>query len=292
MSDDDLRHIRNILTMNDEVRTSLIYEQGAYLKKKIIGQCKRCDGSGTRYVEVGGSYKSYPCICYREYVYKLDLLIAGVGENTATSILNTYLQDTRVVEVDITVKREPGQDFPRERRGYVYKDNLNRYMRRTEYVVTNGFSYLFTGHNGTGKTFAALQVLHNYLRKGYSGHYILFRELMRHVNKWLTGDKDARKEAEKLVREIFDVDLLVIDELGKEGGGREHVSSELDSMLKERDQRSKPTILITNHQCEELIDRYTSQTSDFTSVLMKSYRVLHFNPRKDFRKVTRKRWQI
>lgn len=290
MSDDDLRHIRNILTMSDEVRTSLVYEQASFLKKKIIGRCKRCDGSGTRYLETKSGFKSYPCMCYREYTYKLDLLIAGVDEKAADSILTTPLQDTRVVEVDITAKREPGQDFPRAKRGYLYKDNLNRYMRQCDLVIAYGYSYLLTGHNGTGKTFAALQIVHNYLRKGYSAHYILFRELMRHVNKWLTGDKESRKLAELLVREIFETDLLVIDELGKEGGGREHVSSELDSMLKERDQHSKPTILITNHQCEELIDRYTSQVSDFTSVLMKSYRVLHLNPLKDFRKVTRKRW--
>lgn len=290
MSDEDLRHIRNILTMSDEVRTSLVFEEASFLKKKIIGQCKRCDGSGIKYVDVGGRYKSYPCMCYREYTYKLDLLIAGVDEKTTIKVLSTRLSDTRVLEIDITAPRKPGEEFPRSSRGYIYKDNLDKYMLEVSKVVAEGYSYLFTGHNGTGKTFAALQALHNALRKSYSGHYVLFRELMRHVNKWLTGDKTSRREAEMFVREMFDVDFLVIDELGKEGGGREHVSSELDSMLKERDQRSKPTILITNHHCEELIDRYTSEVSDFTSVLMKSYRVLLFSPNKDFRKETRKRW--
>lgn len=290
MSDEDLRHIRNILTMNDEVRTSLVYDHASYLKKKLVSSCKRCGGTGSRYVDVGGVYKSYPCACYREYVYKLDLLIAGVEEKAADKILTTRVIDTKVLELDITVARMAGDEFPRQRKGYIFKDHLNRYTREHTSVTKNGYSYLFTGVNSTGKTFASLWALHAFLRFGYSGHYILFRELMRHVNKWLTGDKDSRREAEQLVREIFEVDFLIVDELGKEGGGREHVSSELESMLKERDQRSKPTILISNHQCEELIDRYTSAMSDFTSVLMKSYRVLFFNPRVDFRKKSRKKW--
>lgn len=292
MSEEELRNIRNILTMNDEVRTELVYDKARYLKKKIISSCRRCSGSGMRYVDVNDSIKSYPCNCFREFTYKLDLLIAGVDEITAERIIAAEPDDTKVVELDIAVNRDGAEKFPKVMTAWLYRELIAPYVRNTELVTKGSMSYLFTGVNSTGKTFAALYILHAYLRKGYSGHYILFRELMKQINKWLTGDKDVRKHAELLVKEIFEVDMLVIDELGKEGGGREHVASELESLLKERDQRGKPSVLITNQSIEELIDRYTTDFSDFTSVFMKSYRVLLFNPKADFRKKSRSKWNL
>ena len=99
-----------------------------------------------------------------------------------------------------------------------------------------------------------------------------------------------RKDANSFFNAIKNVDLLVVDELGKETGGHSHIIGELETMLKERDMFKKPTILISNENYEELVSRYTTEASDFSSVFMKSYRILLFNPANDFRKITRVKW--
>lgn len=293
MSEEELRYIRNILTMSDDVRTSLVYDRANFLKEKLVVRCKRCDGTGTKYKLIKGKLKSYPCNCYRRFSDSVELMIAGVDENALNKIISTKAEEIVVVELDITTDRD-GKDsmFEQYDQTKLFKNHLDKYMENPQVVIENGYSYLFTGYNSTGKTFSALQALYAFLRKGFTGHYILFRNLMKLINRAITGKGKERTEAESLLREIFSVDLLVIDELGKEGGGRTHTSNELESLLKERDQHNLPCILISNHTCEELIDMYTSEASDFTSVFMNSYRVFLFSAKIDFRKKHRKRWSL
>jgi DNA replication protein DnaC len=107
----------------------------------------------------------------------------------------------------------------------------------------------------------------------------------------LTSKGDERIEADKLLQQIKDVDLLVLDELARETGGKEHIANEIETLLKERDMFNKPTIVISNADYKELVERYTSEFSLFSSAFLESYRALLFKPI-DFRRERRKEWKL
>ena len=157
--------------------------------------------------------------------------------------------------------------------------------------MRKGYSYLFVGVNSTGKTFAALKVLHHFLKMGKSGHYMKFRKLMKIINRAIAGNKTERTHADKFMAEILKVDLLVIDELGRETDNREHIASEVDEILKDRDMACIPTIVITNRDFEDIEDLYEGGNSAIVSAFMRSYKLLIFDPKNDFRKALReKKW--
>jgi len=224
-------------------------------------------------------------------------MIAGIDEDILDEIFKTKIDETKVCEIDIESERVKDlRDnkfyFKKNKASLLYQDHMNPYMNDPDTVIENGYSYLFTGYNSTGKTFAAIQALFSFLRKGYSGHFIVFRDLMKLINRSITTSGEERRNSELLLSEIFNVDLLVIDELGKETGSKQHIAGELESLLKERDRKNKPCIITSNDEYEEIVDKYTSLVSDFASVFMKSYRVFLFDARNDFRKKYRKRWSL
>jgi DNA replication protein DnaC len=271
--------------MSDFLRASLLEQEIIQLRMKYVKMCKRCNGKGRIYTSYYDpeslSFKSYPCVCYRKYIYIFDLLIAGVKEHKAVSIISQKAKECFVREVDLS-------DGRKLEKSKLYQDHLFKYAANIEKVLECGYSYVFIGVNSTGKTFAALKLLHHFLKMGKSGHYIKFRKLMKIINRTLSGHGQERTLADRLLDEILKVDLLVIDELGRETGNREHIASEVDEILKDRDMANLPTIVITNREFENIEDLYEGGNSAIISAFMRNYKLFIFDPRNDFRKQERK----
>jgi len=271
--------------MSDFFRASLLENEAAQLKLRYIKSCKRCNGKGriaTQYYDKKTlSFKTFPCFCRRRYINVLDMMIAGVEEQTALEVLYRKVYECSVIEIDIA----DGKEYDSTK---LYHDHLLKYKNNLKKAVKRGYSYIFIGANGTGKTFAALRMLHLFLRMGYSGHFIKFRQLMKLINKTIVGSKNERIEAEKTFNEIRKVHLLIIDELGREGGSKEHVSNEIDELLKDRDMGRLPTVVITNRDFEDIEDLYEGSKSNIKSAFMRNYKLLLFDPDNDFRKKHRR----
>lgn len=271
--------------MRDEFRASLLVEEAIKLRLKYIKSCKRCNGKGrlltSYYNKSTFSFKTFPCFCRRRYVYVLDMLIAGVEEKTALEILYKKVDDCWVTEINIANNKE--LDTKR-----LYKNHIDVYKNNLSKAISRGYSYIFIGENGTGKTFAALNLLHYFLRMNYSGHFIKFRQLMKLINRSITGGKLEKNVADRTLDEIRKVDLLIIDEVGREGGSKEHVANEMDELLKDRDMSRTPTIIISNRDFDDIEELYQGSGSSISSAFMRSYKLLHFDPRNDFRKINRK----
>jgi len=269
----------------DECRVSLVSQQAAKLKTELIGSCQRCDGRGrilTPYFsEQTLSLRTFPCKCYRRFIYLFDMMVSGVSYEMAREIIDIKWEDTEVVELDIFA----GKEYPRGKT-QLYADNLSPYMKNMEKVIDRGYSFLFIGVNNTGKTFASMKVLHHFLKYKHSGHFIKFRKLMKLINDSFQSDKKGRFSRD-LLNEIANVDLLIIDEFGKETGKREHIAAEAEELLKDRDMARKPTIVITNNTYKELQELYTM---NIVGAFIRNYRALLFNPKKNFRKLAREDW--
>lgn len=112
---------------------------------------------------------------------------------------------------------------------------------------------LFCGNVGTGKTFLSCCIAKELMEQGISVTYCSAEHLFRMlVDLRFQEDKD---EYFSFMEEIYDRDLLIIDDLGAETI-TDRVKSDLFTCINNRDIAHKPTIISTNFGLNELEARY------------------------------------
>lgn len=114
----------------------------------------------------------------------------------------------------------------------------------------------FYGNTGVGKTFLSNCVAKELLEKGYSVIYFTAFQLFDILSKGVF-DRDA--DAIAAHQNIFDCDLLIIDDLGTEFANS-FTTSQLFLCVNERLLRQKSTIISTNLNLNQTIDMYSERT--------------------------------
>lgn len=135
----------------------------------------------------------------------------------------------------------------------------NAYNTCQEFVkdFDNTFSNLvFYGDTGTGKTFLSNCIAKELLDKGHSVIYFTAFQLFDILSK---GIFDKDNNAMVAHQNIFDCDLLIIDDLGTELTSS-FTSSQLFLCLNERILRKKSTIISTNLNMAQLGAIYSERT--------------------------------
>lgn len=121
---------------------------------------------------------------------------------------------------------------------------------------TTSQNLLFYGNTGVGKTFFTNCIAKELLEKSYSVIYFTAFQLFDILSKGVF-EKDA--DAIAAHQNIFDCDLLIIDDLGTELSNAFTVS-QLFLCVNERILREKSTIISTNLNLVELRDLYSERT--------------------------------
>lgn len=114
----------------------------------------------------------------------------------------------------------------------------------------------FYGSTGVGKTFLSNCIAKELLDKGYSVIYFTAFQLFDILSKGVF-EKDA--DAIAAHQNIFDCDLLVIDDLGTELSNS-FTTSQLFLCVNERLLRHKSTIISTNLNFNQIVDTYSERT--------------------------------
>jgi DNA replication protein DnaC len=114
----------------------------------------------------------------------------------------------------------------------------------------------FYGKTGVGKTFLSNCVARELLDRGYSVIYFTAFQLFDILSKGVF-EKDS--DAIETHRNIFDCDLLVIDDLGTELSNA-FTTSQLFLCVNERLLRGKSTIISTNLGLNQIVDVYSERT--------------------------------
>lgn len=115
----------------------------------------------------------------------------------------------------------------------------------------------FYGTVGTGKSFLSCCVAKELMDKGNLVIYFSASQLFDTLSK-STFEKDSAEALSGISEDIYDCDLLIIDDLGTELTNS-FVSSRLFSCLNNRHIRKKATIITTNLSLGELRDRYSDR---------------------------------
>ena len=112
------------------------------------------------------------------------------------------------------------------------------------------------GNTGVGKTFLSNCVAKELLDKGYSVIYFTAFQLFDILSKGVF-EKDS--DAIAAHKNIFDCDLLIIDDLGSERSNS-FTASQLFLCINERILRQKSTIISTNLELAQIVDIYSERT--------------------------------
>lgn len=113
------------------------------------------------------------------------------------------------------------------------------------------------GSVGAGKTFLSNCIAKELIEQGFSVIYFSAISLFEILSKNSFASK-SREDLYNLYQELYNCDLLVIDDLGTEYTNA-FITSQLFSYLNERHLRKKSTIISTNLSLEELRNHYSER---------------------------------
>jgi DNA replication protein DnaC len=115
----------------------------------------------------------------------------------------------------------------------------------------------FYGTVGTGKSFLSGCVAKELIESGHSVIYFSATALFDLLSK-NSFDHKNREDMRDAYADLYQCDLLIIDDLGTELTNQ-FVTSQLFALLNERHMGKKATIISTNLSLEELRNRYSDR---------------------------------
>ena len=147
----------------------------------------------------------------------------------------------------------------RERSYRIAKEYAENWQKHFE----KGEGLYIEGTNGTGKTHLAAAIAIDLLMKGVPVICKTSSDILQDIRKAY----DCKDVSEETIVDMYkNVDLLVIDDLGKEPCTEWSVSM-FYSIINDRYEDMKPTIITTNYGANQLIERMTPKGGDNSAVV-------------------------
>lgn len=215
-----------------EQKLSLIREHG-YSPDFILPKYTCPDCCDTGYIN------NVKCHCFRQA--ELDILYS---QSNIKEHLNTENFSS------LSEAYYSGEDLVRFRNAV---DICHRFIDDFD---TDYKNLIFCGKVGTGKSFLSGCISHELLQTGHSVIYFSSSDLFT-----IMADNTFRRSSENESlnnRDIYECDLLVIDDLGTELTNQ-FVETSLFTCLNERHMHRKATIISTNLSLQELHERYSDR---------------------------------
>lgn len=251
--------------LNDELNKAKI-KQNTIIKKlglspsafNINYKCNICKDTGF----VGHE----KCQCFKQKIN--DELIKASG--LEISKLNTFSEYDSHIAVDES-----------------HKDSLSKLKQlllkfSEKFPNTNKTLITISGKTGVGKTFALECTTSEILKKGYTANFLTAFQMNSQFLKYHTCF-DANKQS--YLNILLEPDLLVIDDLGTEPMLNNVTKEYLCLIISERMLKSKSTLISTNLDAGNILDRYGERI--FSRLFDKSKSILIRIEGKDLRTITR-----
>jgi len=183
--------------------------------------CPECDDRGGRIRRDEAGYEVFgPCACLKAR-RRLEMFnAANIGRRFVEATLGTYKPRTKIQGAAQMRAEEFALQYPAVERGLI-----------------------FYGPVGTGKTHLVVAIFRELtLRKGVGCRFIDYGNLLQDLRRSYAD----RKGDGYLMTPLVDVELLVIDELGK-GRGTEWEETVLDDLISRRYNAGRTTLCTTNY---------------------------------------------
>lgn len=242
-----LNDLRDSIRLLKEQKASLLQQAG--LSKDYLNVPYVCDSC-----QDTGFHNGEKCHCFKQAA--LSLLYDQ-------SNLKDYLESTDFSKV--SDQYYSGQDLVH------FRDSYEKSINFVNNFKNDYQNLCFYGTVGTGKSFLSGCIAKALMKEGYSVIYFSASGLIDLFSRYAFDYKN-RDESEEAYQDIYNCDLLIIDDLGTEVSNSFSVSR-LFTCLNERALRKKSIIISTNLSLEELRDRYSDRifsrlTGNFKFCLM------------------------
>ncbi|MBO5266933.1 MAG: ATP-binding protein [Ruminiclostridium sp.] len=199
--------------------------------------CKKCKDSGY--------YDGRRCECFFEAVKAAAMEDLNKSSPLSLSDFNdfslAYYDDSQPVAFGCTAREIMGEnlDFCRK-----YAEDFH--------LPCNGI--LMRGATGLGKTHLSLSIANEVIKKGYSVIYGSAPDLFGKAEQEHFGNKER-----VTLEMLYDADLLIMDDIGAEFESKFYVSL-FYTIINNRMNSGKPTIVSTNLSLNDLLSRYGDRT--------------------------------
>lgn len=216
---------------------------------EIFYTCDKCKDTGYIDTETG----SEKCSCHRqmiiELLYNQSAMKIPVEENFESFNEEYYSDKVDVNKYKIDIS-------PRENILNIKEKCLNFINNFDSPAEKNLF---FSGPTGVGKTFLSNCIAHELLKRGKTVLYQTTPRLLDIIHEYKIRSLKDSEESDSDFKDIYDVDLLILDDLGTEAPTAAKFT-ELLNILNERHLNNlvKPckTIISTNMSIRELYQFY------------------------------------
>lgn len=206
-----------------------------------VYQCSICHDTGF----VGESVKRRCSCLSQEYFRQMGKLI-GLNERTPQTF-EVFREDVYSPEII------PGANVSQRTFMCFLRDKCKKYAETFPDTTTPDM--LFMGTSGLGKTFLMQAIAHKVLERGFSALCLSAFKVVE-----LTRQSYFQNSSEERAP-LFDVDLLLIDDLGTEPLMDNITIEQLYHVINERQNAGKHTILSTNLNSVQFQGRYTERIS-------------------------------
>lgn len=216
--------------------------------------CKKCKDTG--FLD-----DNTRCSCYRQKLISKAYEMSGIEQQLQKQNFNTF--NLNVFSTQILPKESLTQ-----------RENMLHILSESEAFVNNfptGKNLLFYGSSGLGKTFMCNCIAKSLLDKGYSVIYQTPFSIINILEKRTFSDKNNPFIA-MAYDHLFNVDLLIIDDLGTETANSFTIS-EFYNIINARILKEKSTIISTNIKLSELSSFYNDRID---SRLKGHYEIMRF----------------
>lgn len=216
-------------------------------------QCRKCKDTGF--------INDKKCSCYKQKEINYLYMQSNIGDSVAKENLELFRFD-----LYSDASSEEGIS-PRENMKDIYRKCVNYIKNFNEHNI----NLLFIGSPGLGKTFLCHSIAKDLLDSGRSVIYHTAPDLIDMIRKY-KFNFDKEEENEALMDEIYNCDLLIIDDLGTE---LRTAFSDLAiySILSKRISKDMKTIIATNLSTDELVKYYSERIN---SRLLGNFTMLKF----------------
>ncbi len=129
-----------------------------------------------------------------------------------------------------------------------------------DFIKNFGTDYqnlLIYGTVGTGKSFLSICVANEIIKKGHSVIFYSAKGMFDMISQY-TFDHGRKQELAALYDDLYNCELLVLDDLGSEMTNN-FVASELFNLLNERFNRKKPIVITSNYDLDNLQNTYSDR---------------------------------
>ncbi len=220
-----------------------------------IYTCVKCKDTG--YIN------ETPCICLKQKVTENLYRESGIINLLDEENFDTFSYDFYSGELDGTHQYSP-------------KENARNIVNKTQTFVDefemNNDNLLIRGETGLGKTFLSNCIAKALMDKGHTVLYVTANNLFEKIIADVVMNKDSNEKSKHLYKNVYEYELLIIDDLGTEFTNS-FVSSQFFQCINTRLQNNKSTIISTNLSMKEISARYSERV---TSRIVDNYKVFEF----------------